>query len=815
MHYFTQRWQHLTCALTAYFRIYEAEPAVAAGFRAQQIHAILQLTPLTMLANALNALALLVIFFDSPSFHYVVLWVAVLGYTLFKGTRAWLLQRNSSPPERVSPRALTRATQHAAALGIIWAALPILVFSNTDAHLTLLLISICVGMLCAGGFALSTVPQAAMAYVLLVALGCVIAFIKDGIAQNWDLALLLLIYSFIVCSAVLSSAKTFGARLMAEAEAAHQQQLVSLLLHDFESHTSDWLWELDHQGVLRNPSQKLVSLLGQDATALTQNSFAQLFDTDYARNELVDNNPIAQLEHHLQRQEPFRELVIPIVIRGERYWWQLTAKPLLNNKDHFVGWRGVGSDVTHKRNAELEMRRLANVDSLTNLANRHCFYMQLETLKKQDQFSPFTLFFLDLDNFKNVNDSLGHGVGDLVLKTVAQRLLKTVRSNDLLARLGGDEFAIISQGEDSATQASILAQRILNTFSTPCVINGKSLPIACSIGIALAPDHGRDTETLLKNADMALYAAKSAGRNTFRFYEHGMEIVAQQKLYLLNDMRAALEEHAATNKLLNKNFSEDLVWPQTPIVGQFELFFQPQVKLSTHQVVGFEALIRWHHPELGLIPPAQFIPLAEESNLIIPIGTWVLVEACKYAAKWPEKWRIAVNLSAAQFSEGNVIEVVRWALQISRLEPARLELEITESLLIHDNVSAQETLTALRKLGVRIALDDFGTGYSSLAYLRTFPLNKLKIDRSFVSALSQDSSALAIVNAIIQLADALELDTTVEGIETQQEADILRSCGCRDAQGFYFSKPLPLQEALAQARQLAPPVFDVDRMRRK
>lgn len=811
MDYLTKRWRYLNRALSAYFRIYEAEPAVAAGFRAQQIGSILRLTPLTMLANAVNALALLVIFFDSPSFHFVAAWSAALGYIIYKGTRAWLVQRNRPAPERVSVHALTRATQHAAALGLIWALLPILVFNNADTHLTLLLISVCVGMLCAGGFALSTVPQAAVSYVLLVALGCEIALLKDGIAQNWDLAVLLLLYSFIVCSAVLSSAKTFGARLMAEAEAAHQQQLVSLLLHDFESHTSDWLWELDDHGILRAPSQKLVALLNQRATVLTQTLFTELFDANYARSEFVENNTIAQLEQHLQQQEPFRELVVPILIRGERHWWQLTAKPLFNNKEQFIGWRGVGSDVTHKRNAELEMRRLANFDSLTNLANRHCFYMHLDSLKKQHQFSPFTLFFLDLDNFKNVNDSLGHGVGDLVLKNVAQRLLQTVRSNDLLARLGGDEFAIISPGEDSAAQASQLAQRLLNTFVAPCVIDGKNLPIGCSIGIALAPDHGKDTETLLKNADMALYAAKFAGKNTFRFYEPGMEIVAQKKLHLLNDMRAALEEHAATNKLLNKNFSEDLVWPQTPIVGQFELFFQPQITLATQEVIGFEALIRWHHPELGLISPAQFIPLAEESNLIIPIGIWVLVESCKYAAKWPEKWRIAVNLSAVQFREGNVVEVVRWALQVSRLEPARLELEITESLLIHDNISAQQTLTALRKLGVRIALDDFGTGYSSLAYLRTFPLNKLKIDRSFVSALSQDTSALAIVNAIIQLAEALALDTTAEGIESQLEADILRTCGCSDAQGFYFGKPLPLHEALTQARQ-APHVaaFDVD-----
>lgn len=801
MDYFTKRWRYTLRRITAQFRIYEADAALADGFRAQQIRAILRLTPLTMLANTFNASVLLLIYWNTPLFRSVAVWSLFLAVAILLGTRAWIKQRKRPAPNQVSKRALQRASLHATLLAAVWGTLPILTFTtHTDSANTLLLTTICTGMICAGGFALATIPQAAIRYVCVLALGCEIAIFRDGIGGNWNLALLLLLYAFIICFAVFATAKTFGARLMAEAAAEHQQQLISLLLHDFEAHASDWLWELNVTGYLQSPSKKLTTLFGTTTAGLTQTPFPALFDADYSRAEFAESNPIIQLEQHLLQRTPFRELVIPILIRGERHWWQLTAKPLFNGKEQFVGWRGVGSDVTHKYNAELEMRRLANFDSLTNLANRHYFYMQLEALKKQNQFSSFTLFFLDLDNFKNVNDSLGHGVGDLVLKNVAQRLLKTVRSNDLLARLGGDEFAIISYDEDSAAQASMLAQRLLNTFVVPCVIDGKSLQIGCSIGIALAPEHGKDTETLLKNADMALYSAKSAGRNTFRFYEPGMEIAAQQKLHLLNDMRAALEEHAATNKLLNKHFSEDLVWPQTPIVGQFEIFFQPQIKLATQEIIGFEALLRWHHPELGLIPPAQFIPLAEESNLIIPIGTWVLVEACKYAAKWPQHWRIAINLSAVQFREGNVVDVVRWALQVSRLAPQRLELEITESLLIQDNIAAQETLTALRNLGVRIALDDFGTGYSSLAYLRSFPLNKLKIDRSFVSALTKDSSALAIVNAIIQLAEALKLDTTAEGIESPLEAEILRNCGCSDAQGYYYGKPLPLHAALALAQ---------------
>lgn len=803
MDFFARRWRFVARKLAASLQIYHADAAIAAGFRAQQVRAILQLTPLTMLANAFNAMVILTIYFHSANFDAVLLWTLILSIAIFLGTRSWISYRNRPQPERVSARAIKRASLHAAALGIVWGTLPILTFSSLDTANTLMLITICTGMICAGGFALATVPQAAISYVLLLTLGCEIAVFRDNITVHWDLTLLFALYAFIICAAILASGKTFGARLMAEAEAAHQQQLISLLLHDFESHTSDWLWELDIRGFVHEPSKKILHLLGTTSAELRSILFVDLFDHAFSEQEHTDKNPVAQLRMLLTQHEPFRDLVLPIIINGERQWWQLTAKPLLNSQSHHIGWRGVGSNVTQKYNAEFEMRRLANYDSLTNLANRHYFYVQLDELKKQQTVKAFTVFFLDLDNFKNVNDSLGHGVGDRVLQTVSNRLLSSIRNDDLLARLGGDEFALISYGEDSVRRAGLLAQRLLDTFVEPCLIDGNSLQMGCSIGIALAPEHGRDPDTLLKNADMALYAAKSAGRNTFRFYESGMEIVAQQKLHLLNDMRSALEEHTATSKLLHKNFTDDLVWPQTPINGQFEIYFQPQVKLATQKIIGFEALIRWHHPELGLISPAQFIPLAEESNLIIPIGTWVLVEACKYAAKWQTDWNIAVNLSAVQFRQGNVVEVVRWALQISRLAPMRLELEITESLLIQDNIAAQQTLTALRKLGVRIALDDFGTGYSSLAYLRSFPLNKLKIDRSFVSALSQDSSALAIVNAIIQLAEALNLETTAEGIESELEANILRTCGCNYAQGFYFGRPMPLLEAITIAQKLA------------
>jgi EAL domain-containing protein (putative c-di-GMP-specific phosphodiesterase class I) len=311
----------------------------------------------------------------------------------------------------------------------------------------------------------------------------------------------------------------------------------------------------------------------------------------------------------------------------------------------------------------------------------------------------------------------------------------------------------------------------------------------------LSPIHSEDPDTLLKNADMALYAAKSAGRNTFYFYETGMALSAQKRLNALNDMRMVLESVPCI-KQLTTGVSPGFRWDCATKLPEFELFFQPQVTLDNEKIIGFEALVRWHHPEHGSIPPSEFIPIAEESNMIIPLGVWVLMESCRQAALWPEDWRIAVNISASQFSHGSLMLVVQRALELSNLAPTRLELEITESLLIQDAHSTRTTLDELQAMGVRVALDDFGTGYSSLAYLRNFPLNQLKIDRSFVAALQNDSSARAIVTAIIQLADALDLETTAEGIESIAEAAILRECGCYLGQGFLFAAPMPAHALL-------------------
>lgn len=785
------RWRFYSNQLDKILQIYTADDSISSRFRAEQIAAVIRLTPLSVFANLLNVLLILITFWNTPQSVPLIIWGSLLSLLILLGSRPWLALRRGQWREHASRRALRNANRHAAALGLLWATGCVIASGNSAHHPTLIVCIISIGMLCAGSFALSTVPKAAIIYTVILGIGCELTILRNPSLQRWDLALLLLVYCIVVTAAVITSARTFGARLMAEANAAQQQQLVSLLLHDFETHANDWLWELDSQGYMHNPSSRLAHLWGKSLTELRRQHFIDLFDEpNQENNEGVDG--LGLLRERLRQGHPFRNLVVPVKAYGSQRWWQLTAKPLLDENGKTCGWRGVGSDITERRNANLEMNRLANYDALTGLANRHQFNARLQQLasSQRSQDKCFALMFLDLDNFKTVNDSLGHAVGDRVLQAIARRLQQTIRNGDLLARLGGDEFALISLGEDSISNSSVIAQRILYCFHDPCQIDGLNLQIGCSIGIVLSPIHSDEPEALLKNADMALYAAKSAGRNTYYFYEMGMALSAQRRLNALNDMRRVLESVPCI-KQFSSGVSEGFRWDKEMKLPEFALFFQPQVILETGEIIGFEALVRWHHPEHGLVPPSDFIPIAEESNMIIPLGIWVLIEACNIASRWPEPWRIAVNISASQFSHGSLMLVVKRALEITGLDPSRLELEITESLLIQDAQSTRTTLDELRALGVRVALDDFGTGYSSLAYLRNFPLNQLKIDRSFVAALQADSSARAIVTAIIQLANALHLETTAEGIESPVEAAILREHGCLLGQGFLFAAPMP------------------------
>ena len=437
------------------------------------------------------------------------------------------------------------------------------------------------------------------------------------------------------------------------------------------------------------------------------------------------------------------------------------------------GWVAIHQDITAQKRVEAEVAHMARHDSLTDLANRTLFMEKIdEALARLRRGGErFSVFMIDVDRFKAVNDSLGHPVGDALLKAVAQRLRAEIDETDTVARFGGDEFAVLQTlAADQNEDAVALATRILKAINQPYELDGHQASISASIGIARAPDDGASADELLKNADLALYQVKSAGRNGFRFFEPRMETDARSRHALENDLRAAIAR------------------------GEFELHYQTIVAFATRRVCGAEALVRWRHPQLGIIAPDRFIPIAEETGLIVPLGEWIICRACAEAASWPAHVRLAINLSPLQFGKGDLAEIVSAALADSGLAPQRLELEITESVLLQQDESNLATLHRLKHLGVSIVLDDFGTGYSLLTYLHMFPFDKIKIDKSFVHKLSSSAECAAIVCAVVGLGGSLGIATVAEGVETGEQFALLRVAGCSQAQGYLFSRPVPAAE---------------------
>ncbi|NUR12041.1 MAG: EAL domain-containing protein, partial [Bradyrhizobium sp.] len=444
------------------------------------------------------------------------------------------------------------------------------------------------------------------------------------------------------------------------------------------------------------------------------------------------------------------------------------------------GWVATHLDVTEQRRSEAKITHMAQHDALTDLPNRVLLRERMEhaIAVTRNGGVDLAVLMLDLDRFKEVNDTLGHPAGDSLLRAVAARLRECTTETALIARLGGDEFAVIDYVTSPAVEAAALAENIRKALCEPFDLGDHRVTVGTSIGIAIAPRDGNDSDVIMKSADLALYSAKSGGRGAFRFFEPELDELMHARRNLERDMRDAIAG------------------------GQFELHYQPFVSSATGKVSGFEALLRWHHPQQGLVMPDEFIPLAEETGLIVPLGEWVLRTACAEAAKWPAHVRIAVNLSPAQFRSKELVPVVMGALASSGVAPHRLDLEVTETVIMHDSEAVFAVLGQLRELGVRIALDDFGTGYSSLSFLQRFPFDKIKIDRSFVDELSSArAEARHLAQAVVRFAVSLGKTTTAEGVETKQQMDILREEGCVETQGYYFSRPMPASDIARMLRR--------------
>ncbi len=434
------------------------------------------------------------------------------------------------------------------------------------------------------------------------------------------------------------------------------------------------------------------------------------------------------------------------------------------------GWVDIQEDVTEKRRSEERIEWLARHDPLTEAANRFHFCERLDKeLKGLRPGERLAVHWMDLDRFKPVNDTHGHLVGDALLKAVAQRLRSTVRETDIVGRLGGDEFAVIQWGVEQPEQAEGLAKRLLGVLNAPYLIRDHRVTVGASIGVVLAPDHGTNAEELLRKADISLYRVKGAGRGAYEIYRPDARSSTAHRV-LEADLRSAFE------------------------AGELELYYQPIVDLQSRRVTSCEALMRWRHCELGMIPPATFIPIAESTGLVVDLGQWALLQACMDASTWPERIKVTVNISGSQLSSGDLFGAVTSALDRSGLAPGRLELELTETVFLRDEGPIKETLGKLRALGVRLAVDDFGTAFASLSYLRNFSFDKIKIDRSFVRDISERRDCAAIVNAVAGLAKALDIGTVAEGVETAAQLAQVSQVGCNEVQGFYFSRPVPASD---------------------
>ncbi|MFZ5548232.1 MAG: putative bifunctional diguanylate cyclase/phosphodiesterase [Pseudomonadota bacterium] len=747
-----------------------ADPA-AAELRARHVEAVLRVMPLVVLAHLLNAGLVVLALRSRVPLAELLAWCALMLLTCLLPMHSWQRWR-TRVVQRVAPAAIWRAMLHAAWMAALWAVVPLLWIPHAEPAQALLLSVLISGVMCSGAFIMATLLPASLAHVAVLGAGAIAALLRTGDPVLALLSAMVVIYMVVVVVGVRAVGRLFSARLQSLREAERQGQMVGLLLRDFEEHSVDVLWEIDRRGRFTHVSDRLTRLLGRERAQLQASSLVATLADRCQEDE--EPSGLQGLKRALTQGKPFRDLVLRVKLREGTGWWSVTAKPLLDDQGVGIGWRGVLSDVTKQRQTHQHLAWLAHFDSLTGLANR----VQLRERLSQCLPAPgqpprrSALLCLDLDNFKSINDSLGHSVGDAVLRLVAERLQAAVRRSDLLARLGGDEFAVVLDDVRSDEEVLQLAQRLVEALNRPAEIEGRTVPLGASLGLALVPEHGQTIDEVLGNADLALYAAKEHGRGRYEMFAPWLGQRNRRVVLIESALREAGRH------------------------GDFSIEWQPQVEVGGWRVVSAEALLRWRHPELGQVSPAEFVPVAEKCGLIGEIGAWVLARACAEAQAALPGLSISVNVSPVQLMAPAFLADVERALRDSGLPPSRLEIEITESVFMDDATAALAHLHALKRLGVRIALDDFGTGYSAFQYLRRFPFDTLKIDRAFVRELMTHHDARAIVRTIVQLAGTLGMQTIAEGVEEPVQLEVLRHAGCQVIQGYLVARPLPMARLL-------------------
>lgn len=740
-----------------------------ARLRGMQYSSLAKATFARIMAHSMAALGVVWLYYGAVHIAALIAWALGLGVSLQLGARfdQTLIDadRRSMTREEINSQTVSAAVN-----ALVWV-VPMAIFGAYGSHEARLeLWAMTALLMTVAGVILPAVPLSNLIFVIVVG-GA--SFVSFAFAGNLAMAMTALIFGIIVGAGSLESARTYLKAKIAEAGVAEKNEVVSMLLREFEEGEADWLWQVDTSRRVRNASPRFAFALGKDPDELEGVPFIQLiagpaWETGQFHSSLHD------LAERMKRRESFSNLLVRVTINGVQRWWEISGTPKLDENGNFDGMRGVGSDVTEQRESSDKIAYLARYDTLTGLPNRLMLTEAMgEAMRYAEQWRTRCAFLMiDLDRFKAVNDTLGHLVGDQLLARVSERLKGLVSENELCGRLGGDEFAVVIRDANDLTHVDRVAHAVIEQLSRPYEVDNHTLYIGASVGSAVGPRDGSTVETLMRNADLALYRSKDEGGGKHFTYEPALHALAEERRQLEFSLRRALEKH------------------------EFLLHYQPVVDATDEHVVSFEALLRWDSPEHGSVSPAKFIPLAEDTRLIVPIGEWVLREACREAMRWPGSVKVAVNASGEQLLDPNFAGTIVGALSSSGLPASRLEIEVTESIFLRDAATAQATLDKIISLGCSVALDDFGTGYSSLGYLRKMRFSTIKVDRSFVvGAATGNAESLAIIRAVVAMADSLEMSTTAEGVETEAQLNAIRALGCKKIQGYYFGRPMPAAEA--------------------
>ena len=696
-------------------------------------------------------------------------WALVLAAIMIRATRCDRMLADAD--RRGASRAeINNHTVSAISTALVWVVPLALSCRYLDAEGRLELWAVLAMLLAATMVALPAVPLGTFLFSAVVGGAATLGFALFG---PQEMAVISATYCAILMTGTMVAARNHLVTKIAEAGVTETNEVVSLLLREFEEEgEADWLWQIDTSRRVRIVSPRFAFALGKEPAEIDGKPFIQMiageaWDTGQFPSSLHD------LAERLKRRESFSNLLVRVTINDTQRWWELSGTPKLDDSGNFDGFRGVGSDVTEQRESSDKIAYLARYDTLTGLPNRMMLTEAIgEAMRYAEQWRTRCAFLMiDLDRFKSVNDTLGHLIGDRLLARVSERLKELITENELCGRLGGDEFAIVIRDASDLGRVEQVAQRVINRLSEPYEVDHHTLYVGASVGSAIGPRDGTTVETLMRNADLALYRSKDEGGGVHFNYEPALHAHAEERRKLEFSLRRALER------------------------SEFVLHYQPVVDATSEVMVSFEALIRWQSEEHGFVSPAKFIPIAEDTRLIVPIGEWVLREACRQAVQWPSHIKVAVNVSGEQLLDSNFIASVVGALSQSGLPANRLEVEVTESIFVRDAVQARSALEQVMALGCCVALDDFGTGYSSLGYIRNLRFSTIKVDRSFVQgAAVGNPESLAIIRAVVAMADSLEMSTTAEGVESENELAVVRQLGCKKIQGYYFGRPMPSAE---------------------